>query len=247
MHTFDSPPYSTPLSWRTQQGGQRIVMLMILLLHLMLGWTLLDWHPISAPNEPNSRLLIQWFNPEQTTLPNPSSVVQASPTSAQNRTQVRKGISINKSAQTPSRLQTKEATLPSDSPKAIEQEKPNRDDPFASPAPTAPATTSKQANQIEQWRSEVNKSYKQVESEQPIKRWLMNKKELTPMEKFARDALGATPAREIQTAEEMRPDGSRMTRVKTPRGEFCVVGQPPGRPYEARMPDQRIMQCPIYF
>lgn len=244
MHTFDSPSYSAQLSWQTQQRGQRIVMLTILLLHLLLAWALLLWHPISASNESNSRLLIQWFNPQQTTLPNPSSVVQPSPTSAQSRTQERMDISMNKSVQTPLQPQTKEATLPSDSPKAIEQEKPNRDDPFANPAST---NTSKQANQIEQWRSEASKSYKQIEAEQPLKRWLMNKQELTPMEKFARDALGATPAREIQTAEEMRPDGSRMTRVKTPRGEFCVVGQPPGRPYEARMPDQRIMHCPIYF
>ena len=67
------------------------------------------------------------------------------------------------------------------------------------------------------------------------------------MERFAQNLLEGAPAREIQTKEEMRPDGSRMTRVKTPRGEFCVVAPQPGRTYDVRGPEHRVMSCPVYF
>jgi hypothetical protein len=103
------------------------------------------------------------------------------------------------------------------------------------------------SNERDRYRVDAGKAWKQVESELPVKRWLSTKKELSTMEKFAQDLLEAAPAREIQTKEEMRPDGSRMTRVKTPRGEFCVVAPQPGRTYDVRGPEHRVMSCPIYF
>ena len=99
----------------------------------------------------------------------------------------------------------------------------------------------------ERYRRDAGNAWKQIESELPIKRWLSTKKELSTMERFAQNLLEGAPAREIQTQEEMRPDGSRMTRVKTPRGEFCVVAPQPGRPYDVSGPERRVMRCPDYF
>ncbi|MBC3881031.1 hypothetical protein H8K35_01055 [Undibacterium sp. LX40W] len=145
----------------------------------------------------------------------------------------------------PSQPQSSEPNIPqNDKPKSENTIDPALD-PFAITQPRNDATPN--TSRGERYRQEVGKAWKQVESELPVKRWLSTKKDLSKIEKFAQDVLAAAPAKDVQTKEEMLPDGSRMTRVKTPRGEFCVVAPQPGRTYDVRGPERRVMSCPIYF
>lgn len=129
----------------------------------------------------------------------------------------------------------------------------NKADETSDPALDPFATTQQKNTNLpssgdrDRYRRDAGNAWKQIESELPVKRWLSTKKELSTMERFAQNLLEGAPAREIQTKEEMRPDGSRMTRVKTPRGEFCVVAPQPGRTYDVRGPEHRVMSCPVYF
>jgi hypothetical protein len=109
------------------------------------------------------------------------------------------------------------------------------------PAESPPQTAS------EKYRSMAGKTWKEVEAEKPLRKWLNSKKQLSVMENFAIKILESSTAREVTTKEEIRADGSRMTRVTTPHGEFCVVVAPmPGRSFEMQGPEKRVMHCPVY-
>ena len=226
--------YAHEWALSTASHRRRSMMMLVLGIHIVLVFFLTQWHPANQQSKrTENSLLMQW-------LPTPTvhEKSEAPKTDVRKRQQLRESIRQQPSASA-AKSEVPINPITENVSKESTQPQPNvtSSDPFAASTPSI----------TEKLRSDAGKAFKQVEAEQPIKRWLLTKKELTPMEKFARDALGATPAREIQTQEEMRPDGSRMTRVKTPRGEFCVVGPPPGRPYDIKGPEHRVMSCPIYF
>lgn len=86
--------------------------------------------------------------------------------------------------------------------------------------------------------------WKDLEKENPIRRKQFEKIAETPMQRFARQVLAASSARDVTMEESFRADGSRMTRITTPYGVVCAVGPMPGRSFENIGPEKRIVSCP---
>lgn len=216
-----------------QQKRRAFALLLILVLHALGLYLIFRSQTFPLMQQKTVAILLQ-FLPAPVAPERLEKTITTSKSSAKPTTQV--------SATSKTRTQAIEETKPN---QAEEISDPNLD-PFNT-LQLKPDTKTGRIQESEHLRQGAGKAWKQVESELPVKRWLSNKKELSTMERFARNLLEAAPVKDIQTKEEMRPDGSRMTRVKTPSGEFCVVGPQPGRPYDVSGPERRVMSCPVYF
>ena len=243
--TLQKPPHLA-FSDKFQKRG--ISLLLILSLHTLILYAVFKTESFPTLRQQGSALLLRLIP-----VPITAETRETRETKQENNQIDReKTVASKEKTRTP----TVSDELRSQVPPPLTNEKPKEDitvDPALDPFATLPPKTSSPSNirpstsERERYRIDAGKAWKQVESELPVKRWLSTKKELSTMERFAQNLLEDAPAREIQTKEEMRPDGSRMTRVKTPRGEFCVVAPQPGRTYDVRGPEHRVMSCPIYF
>ena len=115
----------------------------------------------------------------------------------------------------------------------------NESDPFAMPTP--------QVGKLEQNDRGLGQIWKDLEKENPVRKNQFPKIVETPIQRFARQVLAASSAREVTMEESIRADGTKMTKVTTPHGVFCVVGPVAGRIHDIRGPEKRVMGCPIEF